>query len=296
MNTAAVARVAGTLVGRHPGMGTTCTGSGLAAQLGASLQLRRCAATRVASAANCATTDPVALPSWSDALPALDRLRPGPTDAIVVLSARRGTLGWRPALDRLPRLLATRYGDTNLIVAYPPEGQGTLAPSRSAAPGVTESATLVTPADVILDLDGVSVEDAVDRLLRHALATSSDAITGIVPQADRPAPPPPLELVPGAILVHIHVTPACPAATCCWQTGRVAAAAAAVRRNAVPAQPGGSARRGASEKLAAIARRGFPGARARPAAHLRPMSPPPSAVERCGCSLFTHRPAAAESS
>lgn len=196
------------LVGRHPGMGVVkhCL-QGLAAQLGASLQLLQVRGDEGGDWPRAAPPPtPVALPSWAVALPSLDRLQPGPTDAIVLLSARRGALGWQPALDRLPRLLAARYRDTNLIVAYPPEGQGTPEPAGAVLSEAAESAGLVTPADVILGLDGLSVEDGVDRLLRHALATRSDAIAAIAPQRDGPAAPPPLELVPGAILVHIHVT------------------------------------------------------------------------------------------
>ena len=61
-------------------------------------------------------------PEWvrlpNDVLGGLDGvLRPG--DALAVVSARRGSLAWHAALDRLPRLLADRWPDRALLVVYP---------------------------------------------------------------------------------------------------------------------------------------------------------------------------------
>lgn len=44
-----------------------------------------------------------------------------PDDLIAVLSAREGTLSWRPLLDRLPRLIAERLPTTDFVIVYPPE-------------------------------------------------------------------------------------------------------------------------------------------------------------------------------
>ena len=60
----------------------------------------------------------LALPAWTD----LDRtlaqtLRP--TDALAVVSARRGSVAWSAPLDRLPRTLADHFPDLPLLVLYP---------------------------------------------------------------------------------------------------------------------------------------------------------------------------------
>ena len=42
-------------------------------------------------------------------------------DLFVLMSAREGSISWRPALDRLPRVVANRYPDLSFITVYPSE-------------------------------------------------------------------------------------------------------------------------------------------------------------------------------
>ena len=64
------------------------------------------------------------LPDWGDLDRALsDTLRS--TDALAVVSARRGSVAWSASLDRLPRTLADRFPGLPLLVLYP--GQGSAA-------------------------------------------------------------------------------------------------------------------------------------------------------------------------
>jgi hypothetical protein len=100
-----------------------CVGD-LAAQLGASLRLLHAADDDAGRQTERASPRPTAqaLPSWSVVPPALTALQPGSADVIVIVGARRGALGWQPALDRLPRLVAAQFTEANLIIAYPPRG------------------------------------------------------------------------------------------------------------------------------------------------------------------------------
>ena len=60
----------------------------------------------------------LAMAGWGDLDRALARtLRP--TDALAVVSARRGSVAWSAPLDRLPRTLADRFPDLPLLVLYP---------------------------------------------------------------------------------------------------------------------------------------------------------------------------------
>lgn len=52
-----------------------------------------------------------------------------PDDLLVLVGARPGTLSWRAALERLPRVLATRFDGHSLVVGYP-----ALRPSPAAEP------------------------------------------------------------------------------------------------------------------------------------------------------------------
>jgi Kef-type K+ transport system membrane component KefB/nucleotide-binding universal stress UspA family protein len=74
-----------------------------------------------------------------------------PEDLLVIVSARRGTVSWRPGLDRLPRDAASRFEGNSLIVAYPaveeppPDAtasdEETAHPDADASPAADQSLT-----------------------------------------------------------------------------------------------------------------------------------------------------------
>jgi len=84
------------------------------------------------------------LPDVTDLVPTLEGVL-RPEDLLVLVSARRGTVSWRPGLDRLPRVVASRFEGISLIVAYPaveePEFSGDRAPSPEAGAPHPESDT-----------------------------------------------------------------------------------------------------------------------------------------------------------
>lgn len=61
--------------------------------------------------------------AWGNLIGALEgHVKPG--YLLALLSVREGAPAWRPALDRLPRLLARRYPENDLLVVYLPEAGG----------------------------------------------------------------------------------------------------------------------------------------------------------------------------
>lgn len=60
------------------------------------------------------------IPKWSELPSWLDE-QIQENDLFVLLSAREGTLSWRPALDRLPRVVAQKYPGLSFITVYPSE-------------------------------------------------------------------------------------------------------------------------------------------------------------------------------
>ncbi len=82
--------------------------------------------------------------SWTDTITTLDELYKS-GDLLILLTSREGSLAWRPALDRLPRVLAQRFSDAGLLIVYPadvplrtlvgpPSGSGARALGRAIAP------------------------------------------------------------------------------------------------------------------------------------------------------------------
>jgi mannitol/fructose-specific phosphotransferase system IIA component (Ntr-type) len=121
--------------------------------------------------------------AWAAVVRGVDALyRPG--DLIVLLTAREGSLAWRPALNRLPRVLAHHFDDAGLLVVYPsdvplrtlvgpPSGGGARALARAIAPdwiqtGLTddlsEEAVLRRLLAPLAEVDGADTDALLDRL------------------------------------------------------------------------------------------------------------------------------------
>lgn len=115
-------------------------------------------------------------------------------DIFVLLSAREGSLSWRPALDRLPRVVAQRYPDLSFITVYPSEAE-VESISRDSEYG----SRLLSQDRIIISETGKNLEEKlmkmlkrddsiserdVKRLLRRLLKNSSDyspeMMTGVV--------------------------------------------------------------------------------------------------------------------
>lgn len=140
------------------------------------------------------------LARWG-ALPETLEALVGPSDLVVLLSAREGAIGWSPTLNRLPRTLAHRFPESNFVTVYPPEvslrDRGSLARAHEAdlllraedievfLPERDEAAALTHLLEATLAAEGVPTAAVRERLLRH---TGEYAV----------------ELAPGVVFYHAH--------------------------------------------------------------------------------------------
>jgi Kef-type K+ transport system membrane component KefB/mannitol/fructose-specific phosphotransferase system IIA component (Ntr-type) len=87
-------------------------------------------------------------------------------DLVVLLSGRRGSIAWHPALARMPSLVAGLPA-ASFLVMYPSE----LNPVGSADAAAGELAQMLAPEDIVLNVPRIRFEDAV----RHVLAAAAVA-------------------------------------------------------------------------------------------------------------------------
>lgn len=115
-------------------------------------------------------------------------------DVFVLISAREGSLSWRPALDRLPRVVANRYPDLSFITVYPSEAEmdiGSLSQDLSQKLLDQKRVYLNDSEEnieqVLIEMlkteESVkqkNVEELVHRLLKNSADYSPEMMSGVV--------------------------------------------------------------------------------------------------------------------
>ncbi|GIV59324.1 MAG: hypothetical protein KatS3mg043_0413 [Rhodothermaceae bacterium] len=129
-----------------------------------------------------------------------------PYDLVLLVAARPGTLAWRPALGRLPRLLARRFPKTSLVVCYPP-----LPAEEAHLPHTLPSGDLVlggllSAHRIRLNLEGRHTDEVLSEMLKAAFPDQPDLIRHTADAFSLTAADYVPELMPGAILYHAHVS------------------------------------------------------------------------------------------
>lgn len=112
----------------------------------------------------------IPLAAWDD-VPAALEAHLQPDDLLVLLGSRRGSVSWRPGMDRLPQGLVRSAPDTPLIVVFPAGGD--IDPEDPRADSATAG---LSPQHVDLNLPRGSVEEALQNLLRPRFDGRSEVL------------------------------------------------------------------------------------------------------------------------
>ena len=142
------------------------------------------------------------LGTWRDAMSALDGAM-GPTDVLALLSVRTGAVAWRPAFQRLPRVLARRFSDNDLVLVYLSETEvGALVAEAVDADGVDD---LYLPEDhIALDLVSSSPESLLRRVLEERFSESPSTAARVAEEVAAAAVTGAPEVMPGVVFYHAH--------------------------------------------------------------------------------------------
>lgn len=143
------------------------------------------------------------LHAW-DSLPAFlkNHLREG--DLTALMGVRKGRLAWQPALDRLPARFNRELPGHDFLVFYLPETRfdeeyGTASPGSGST-----AAHLMPPERTRLDLEGCSLDESVRLLLQGTLGRMPGAMERLTQRLVTIGREEPVELAPGAVLLHTH--------------------------------------------------------------------------------------------
>ncbi|MEX1212399.1 MAG: cation:proton antiporter, partial [Balneolaceae bacterium] len=138
--------------------------------------------------------------AWADLPRWLDENRQE-SDLFVLLSAREGTLSWRPGLDRLPRVIAQRYPELSFITVYPSEVDRSEKRSTSS-----ESNFLLSEERVKIQLDCEQLGPMLTHLLENEPAIGDVEVDRIVKRLVESSDGYNPEVMPGVFLYESHTS------------------------------------------------------------------------------------------
>lgn len=140
------------------------------------------------------------IPRWSDLPGWLDE-NIHDDDMFVLFSAREGSLSWRPALDRLPRVVANRYPELSFITVYPSEGEmdiGGLNPDVNLK--------LLDQNKIYLADAGENIEQVLIQMLKTEKSVQEKDIEGLVLRLLKNSSDYSPEMMSGVVLYDAHTS------------------------------------------------------------------------------------------
>jgi len=122
-------------------------------------------------------------------------------DLFVMISAREGTLSWRPGLDRFPRVLSQRYPKLSFITVYPSEAEIVVDPKLGDT-----ALKLLQEKRVRLHLEDGLSKEVIDQILRTDENLSEDKVNSIVKRLVESSLDYKPEVMPGVLLFESHTS------------------------------------------------------------------------------------------
>jgi mannitol/fructose-specific phosphotransferase system IIA component (Ntr-type) len=136
----------------------------------------------------------IELPGW------IDRNKKE-NDLLVMISAREGTLSWRPGLDRFPRVLSQRYPKLSFITVYPSEAIVEIDPKLADTAHI-----LLQEKRVRLHLEDGLSKEVLEQIIRTDEDLSEDKIDSIVRRLVESSVDYKPEVMPGVLLFESHTS------------------------------------------------------------------------------------------
>ncbi len=158
---------------------------------------------RVRSARPEAPIEVMPLTAWSEAVGVLDTVAE-PGDVLVLIGVRHGAIAWRPALERMPRVLARRHPDLDLLSLTLSEAEVVpLVAEAVDGDGIDDLS--LPPEHVVLDLTPATAESMLRRILAGGFPDDSGHAARLAAElaADDAHDAP--EVMPGVVFYHAHV-------------------------------------------------------------------------------------------
>ncbi|PKD42427.1 cation:proton antiporter [Rhodohalobacter barkolensis] len=135
------------------------------------------------------------LPEWYDGFKDEE-------DLFVLLSARDGSVSWRPGLDRLPRVIAQRYPGLSFITVYPEQVQTSSLSDKSD----NKDLQLVQQKRIKMDLKEKPTEELLEDIIHKDPAFDGIDLNRISKRLLKNSADYTPEVMPGVLLYEAHTS------------------------------------------------------------------------------------------
>lgn len=138
------------------------------------------------------------LTKWGD-VPAWCDKNLDENDLFVLMSAREGSLSWRPGLDRLPRVIASRYPDLSFIAVFPSETEVTSQRGNKVQ-------SILDRERITLNFEADKIEEVISEILNQDpdyIGHNKDRIINRLLENTTGYSP---EMMPGVVLFEAHTS------------------------------------------------------------------------------------------
>ena len=138
---------------------------------------------------------------WSELPKWLDENR-AENDLFILVSAREGSLSWRPGLDRLPRVISQKYPEMSFITVYPSEADTGGKTNIIGMKGVD----MIEPNRVTLDLKQDAIDKILEQIIKGDAAFKDIDLSRITRRLLENSTDYTPEVMPGVLLFEAHTT------------------------------------------------------------------------------------------
>ncbi|MEX2478136.1 MAG: cation:proton antiporter [Gracilimonas sp.] len=145
-------------------------------------------------------TEYISIPKWSE-LPAWMDENIHDDDMFVLLSAREGSLSWRPGLDRLPRVVAQRFPKLCFISVYPSEAENSVGKNENES-----QVNLLKQNRIIISETGENLEEKLVRMLRRDDSIQRKDVKRLVQRLLKNSDDYSPEMMSGVVLYDAHTS------------------------------------------------------------------------------------------
>lgn len=127
-----------------------------------------------------------------------------PTDWLMMMSARKGSLIWQPSLEKIPGILSHTFADHNLSVLFPSSGMEEQEP-LNAADSPLPLISICDPKRTLLKLDTSDTGKVLEALLGTHFGENNKVTIELSNHLYWMSQAEPVELVEGVVLLHHYV-------------------------------------------------------------------------------------------